>query len=288
VSSALLDLLRPARLPEVVDIGANPHGEDPPYKAMLAAGACRVTGFEPQPDALAKLEAAKGPHERYLPHAVGDGGAHTLHLCRSPGMASLLVPDRVKLEIFGALGHWGEVVDRVPVQTLRLDDIAEIGRLDYLKMDVQGSELAVLRNGRQKLAEAVAAQVEVSFITLYEDQPPFGEIDLEFRGMGFIPHCFAAVKNWPIAPCIVDGDPYKPLRQLLEADVVYVRDFSKPEAMSDEQLKHLALVAHHCYGSIDLVMRCLLLLARRGSVPADAGRRYAGLVAGQPAGGERG
>ena len=41
MSEALADLLRPGRLTEVVDIGANPHGEDPPYKAMLAAGACR-------------------------------------------------------------------------------------------------------------------------------------------------------------------------------------------------------------------------------------------------------
>lgn len=280
MSGTLAELLQPVRLTEVVDIGANPHGEDPPYKAMLAAGACRVTGFEPQQDAFAKLVAAKGANERYLPHAVGDGGAHTLRLCRSPGMASLLVPDPVTLEIFGALKHWGEVVGEVPVQTRRLDDIAEIENLDCLKMDIQGSELAVLRGGQEKLSRAVAAQLEVSFVPLYQGQPVFGEIDLEMRRMGFIPHCFAAVKNWPIAPCIVDGDPYKPLHQLLEADVVYVRDFSRPDAMSDEQLKHLALVAHHCYGSIDLVMRCLMLLTRRGSLAQGAGQRYAQLLAG--------
>lgn len=283
MSETLAALLAPARLTEVVDIGANPHGADPPYKAMLAAGACRVTGFEPQADALERLRAAAGPNERYLPHAVGDGGAHTLRLCRSPGMASLLAPDAATLEVFGALKHWGEVTGSVPVQTRRLDDIDEIERLDFLKMDVQGSELAVLRHGRAKLAQAVAAQVEVSFVTLYEGQPPFGEVDLEFRRQGFIPHCFAEVKNWPIAPCIVDGDPYKPLRQLLEADIVYVRDFTRPDAMDDEQLKHLALVAHHGFGSIDLVMRCLMLLARRGAVPADAGQRYARIAASRPA-----
>lgn len=280
MSGTLADLLRPERLTEVVDIGANPHGEDPPYKAMLAAGACRVTGFEPQQDAFARLVAAQGANERYLPHAVGDGGAHTLRLCRSPGMASLLAPDPVTLEVFGALKHWGEVVGEVPVQTRRLDDIGEIERLDYLKMDIQGSELAVLKGGQEKLSRAVAAQLEVSFVPLYQGQPVFGEVDLEMRRMGFIPHCFAAVKNWPIAPCVVDGDPYKPLRQLLEADIVYVRDFSRPDAMSDEQLKHLALVAHHCYGSIDLVMRCLMLLTRRGSLAQGAGQSYAQLLAG--------
>lgn len=280
---SLSEILAPGRLTEIVDIGANPHGGDPPYKAMLAAGVCRVTGFEPQPEALAALQAAMGPNERYLPHAVGDGEPRTLNLCRSPGMASLLAPDAATLEVFGTLRHWGEVTGRVPVRTRRLDDIDEIERLDFLKMDVQGSELAVLRHGRGKLAQAVATQVEVSFVTLYEGQPPFGEVDLELRRQGFIPHCFAEVKHWPIAPCIVDGDPYKPLRQLLEADVVYVRDFTRPDAMGDEQLKHLALVAHHCYGSIDLVMRCLMLLARRGAVPPDAGQRYARIAASRPA-----
>ena len=60
-----------------------------------------------------------------------------------------------------------------------------------LKIDIQGSELSVFQNGQEKLAEAVAIQTEVSFITWYLDQPSFGEVDLELRGQGFIPHCFA-------------------------------------------------------------------------------------------------
>jgi hypothetical protein len=94
----------------------------------------------------------------------------------------------------------GEVRDRVPVQTRRLDDIAEIEHLDFLKIDIQGGELSVLRNGAAKLAEAVMIQTEVSFVTLYRGQPPFGEIDAELRRQGFLPHCFAEVKDWPIAP----------------------------------------------------------------------------------------
>ena len=47
----LLDLLKPQRITEIVDIGANPIDGDPPYKPMLRAGEiCKVTGFEPQED----------------------------------------------------------------------------------------------------------------------------------------------------------------------------------------------------------------------------------------------
>ncbi len=44
----LLDLLKPQRITEIVDIGANPIDGDPPYKRLLEYRLCRVTGFEPQ------------------------------------------------------------------------------------------------------------------------------------------------------------------------------------------------------------------------------------------------
>lgn len=266
----ILELLQPQRLTEIVDIGANPIDGEPPYKDMLDEGACRVTGFEPQESALRQLLDAKGPNERYLPYAIGDGNTHTLHICRASGMTSLLEPDPRTLALFQVLEPLGEVIEKTPLSTKRLDDIAEIQELDFLKIDIQGSELAVFKHGKRSLEQAVCIQTEVSFITLYKEQPALGEIDNELRSQGFIPHCAAAIKNWPIAPCVVNNNPYQPLNQLLEADLVYVRDFSRPELMDDEQLKHLALIAHYCYGSIDLSMRCIALLSERGALQPDA------------------
>jgi hypothetical protein len=64
------------------------------------------------------------------------------------------------------------------------------------------------------------------------------------------------------------------VHQLLEADLVYVKDFIDPVVMDNEQLKHLALLMHHCYGSVDLVGRCIELLQKRSAVPADTLQRY--------------
>jgi hypothetical protein len=61
---------------------------------------------------------------------------------------------------------------------------------------------------------------------------------------------------------------------LLETDMVYVRDFTQVDSMGAEQWKHLALVAHHCYGSFDLALKAILALMQLGAVPADANRRY--------------
>lgn len=279
MTTAFRDLLAPDRLTDVVDVGANPIDGEPPYLPMLTSGLCRVTGFEPQAEALQKLQSAKGPNERYLPHAVGDGGEHTLNICRASGMTSLFDPDPDTLRLFEVLEPYGEVIERVPLSTQKLDDISAIEHLDYLKIDIQGGELAVFQGGRTKLADAVAIQTEVSFVTLYRDQPSLGDVDVELRSQGFIPHCFAAIKKWPIAPYVVNDNPRWALNQLLEGDIVYVRDFSRPDSLTDEQLKHLALIAHHCYSSYDLAMRCVMLLELRGSLNAGAQQDYSRLLA---------
>lgn len=270
-------LLQPARLTEVVDIGANPIDGDPPYKGMMQQQLCRVTGFDPHPVAIAELAKRKSPQETYLPYAVGDGGQHMLNICRGIGFASLLQPDTKTLTHFPNFSELGRVIERQPLQTRRLDDITEITAIDLLKIDIQGGELAVFQHGGSKLAKAVAVQTEVSFIALYEKQPVFGDIDLALRAQGFVPHAFTAINKKMIAP-MLGPDPAAAINQLVEADVIYVRNFINAEAMESEQLKHLALIAHHCYGSFDLALNCIHHLAARGAIPSDSKNRYFGLL----------
>jgi FkbM family methyltransferase len=270
----LTAILAPARPTAIVDVGANPIDGAPPYKAMLAAGLCNVVGFEPQSAALARLNQVKGPHELYLPYALADGTERTLHVCELEGMTSLLVPDPAHLALFNLFPIWGKVKDRIPVVTRKLDDIAEIAQMDFLKMDVQGAEGEVLAHGRAKLQGTVVIQTEVSFVPLYQGQPCFGEIDLSLRELGFLPHSVTGTKIWPLSPMVVGNEPNRGIRQLLETDMVYVRDFSKPGNMTTEQWKHLALIAHHCYGSYDLALKAIVSLMELGAVPADASKRY--------------
>jgi hypothetical protein len=60
-----------------------------------------------------------------------------------------------------------------------------------------------------------------------------------------------------------------------------VRDFSRPELLADEQLKHLALIVHHCYGSFDLALRCVMLLEERKALPAGTQQQYLKLLGGK-------
>jgi FkbM family methyltransferase len=264
---------------DVVDIGANPIDGDPPYRLLMDAGLCRVTGFEPQPRALAELRRLAGPNERYLPYAVGDGGPHTLHLTATSGFASLLEPDDRQLSLLTDFPRLAAVTGREVVDTRRLDAIEEIDRIDLLKIDIQGGELSVLQAGRQKLAGALAVQTEVGFHRLYRDQPTFADVDLELRHQGFVPHQFVTTRTWPLAP-VVWADPLQEAsRQLVEADVLYVRDPVRLDELSDVALARLALLVDVGYGSFGLALRCVRELIARGTLDAAAEAGYRALAA---------
>jgi len=273
-TDTLRSLLCPQRLTAVVDVGANPIDGDAPYKTMLSRRHCTVTGFEPQPEGLTSLNARKSDLEIYLPYVIGDGSPATLHVAVVPGMTSLFEPNMAVLKWFNGFAEWATVKEKLPVTTRRLDDLPEIAALDMLKIDVQGAEVSVFKGGRERLSRAVAVHTEVCFLSLYKGQPLFGEIDLELRSLGLIPHHIDHVNRRTILPAYDPSAPNSALNQVLFADIVYIRDFTKAEAMDDEQLKHLAIIAYACYGSFDLAAHCLFRLAERKAVVPEAVERF--------------
>lgn len=246
----------------VVDIGASvaPNlGYIPPYQALLEGGDVRVIGFEPDPAQYAKVLEVAEPHTTCLPDAIGDGGPAELRICRAMGMNSLLEPAPEVLKHFHLLADWAQVHTRLPINTRRLDDVPEVANADFIKIDVQGSELAVLQGGKQTMGQGLAVHIEAQFVPFYADQPTFGEIDTELRGGGYFLHGFAEMQRRTFKPLVVGNDPFKGINQLLWADAVYYRAFTAFEGMEPHDLLKVARIAHDVSQSPDLAglaLRC--------------------------------
>ena len=140
-------------------------------------------------------------------------------------MTSMLEP---KMEVLGAFqwfDTYAEVVDRVPMATVRLDDVPEVEGMDYLKVDVQGGELAVFRGAQARLETAVMVHTEVQFVPFYEEQPLFAEIDQALRDAGFWLHRLLPIQSRVFKPMVANNDPHAGLSQHLWTDAVYVKRF---------------------------------------------------------------
>jgi len=237
---------------KVVDVGASPIDGDPPYKPLHDAGVAHVVGFEPATEQYEALLALNLPNATFLPDAVGDGSDGVLHICKAPGMTSMLEPNFDVLSRFHRFDTWAEVTSLEPMSTVRLDDVPETLGMDYLKVDVQGGELPVFRGARDRLEAAVMVHTEVQFVPFYKDQPLFAELDQELREAGYWLHRFLPLISRVLKPMIVNDDPYAGLSQHLWTDAVYVKRFIDfPDFPTSELLK-IALLAHDLYGSFDL------------------------------------
>lgn len=273
----LLNSLPFARPTTFCDVGANPI-VPPPYAALLAAGGCKVIGFEPNPEAFADLEKSKGPHEIYFPHAVGDGGLHQLHLYQSAGFTSILQPHLPGMRAVGSPG-WGRIRGSVDIQTVALDRMPGLPPFDCLKIDIQGGEGLVLPHATEALKNAVMVIIELRWLQLYEGEPMAGGVDNELRAQGFMPHKFlfnkaAMLANSQRARLYKSQNP----DQLIDGDVVYLRHPGRLDTYTDDQLCHAALLGAAVIDSHSLAVAALDELVRRGRVEADAPARYVDLL----------
>lgn len=94
------------------------------------------------------------------------------------------------------------------------------------------------------------------------------------------PHCFEDIKCWSIAPTITGGNARVPCRQLLDADIAYVRDPLLLGLLTVEQLRTCALVSHDCDASPDLCAHVIIELEGRDPVSSrHVSRRLTGGLA---------
>lgn len=277
-TSLLLARLDTKRLTRIVDVGANPLSP-PPYDQLLKQGGCEVWGFEPHPEAFAELQKTKTARETYFPYAIGDGSDEILHIYRESGLTSIFKPYQGALRFLGRSKRNIELIEEVPLQTKRLDDLEDVTDFDVLKIDVQGAELKVFQGAREKLAQAVVVIPEIRFYQLYEDEPMLGGVDIELRRQGFQLHKFMFEKQKVIPNSQIDQLKRTEHRnQVIDGDGVYVRDLGQVDLYSDDQLKHLAIAATAVFESYDLALFCLDELVKRGAVAASLPADYVAVL----------
>ncbi len=148
-----------------------------------------VFAFEPNLRVASKL-IGSAPNFLVFPMAVAEqDGAATFYLNEFEMAGSLLPLNEDALRTWvGVQNH--KVERAVTVPTIRLDtfmDLVGLERIDFLKIDTQGMDLAVVRSAGRRIRDIarIAVEVAVAPVPLYKGAPSKGEILTFFREAGF-------------------------------------------------------------------------------------------------------
>ncbi|HVC76695.1 MAG TPA: FkbM family methyltransferase [Candidatus Micrarchaeaceae archaeon] len=165
----------------LVDVGAR--GVAPPELESLRSYVRRI-GFEPDLEECQRL--SNTGNGEFFPMIVGGlGGAQRLNLYSDRDYSSVYeLADRyTRLWLHGI-----EKDSSVEAEVVTLDSfVADHPDLcpDFLKLDVQGAELAILQGGEQTLQRTGLVEVEVEFAEMYRGQPLFHDIAAFMSNRGF-------------------------------------------------------------------------------------------------------
>lgn len=220
-----------------VDIGAR-GGFDEALASL--APFVDMVGFEPEPaEAHALRSSSAGPWRSLTVLEYAVGGAvepALLYLPDTPESASLLPHNSIMADWFGT-DSMHRSRRTLEVKTTTLDALAESGTLTvahYVKIDVEGAELAILEAGRTLLETALCLKIEASFLEQRLRQPLLWEVARALASSGFLVVDLLDIQylrrhRQPAHP--LAGRGFLPWSRgvIAQADILAFRDFRRVE-----------------------------------------------------------
>lgn len=123
----------------------------------------------------------------YFPMTVlGDGSTVPLYVTVDPALTSTLKATvQEEPSFFKTCQQSPEIMTELPIQTIALDTLQAIEKLDWLVLDRMHNPLTIIEHGRQKLTSALVIQVSINLQPLYQEQANFSQLSQRLSELGF-------------------------------------------------------------------------------------------------------
>jgi FkbM family methyltransferase len=175
-SQTIDTLLKHYRPTVLFDIGAH-NGSWSQILLETLQNDIQIVMFEPQKNYFETLKKIfTTQNNKFLFNLALGSSYGKSHILGGGASASLLNASSLQNEIFP--GSFNESVSE-SVEVFTLDEVVETNKLqqpDVIKIDVQGFELDVFKGGQKTLKNTKYLIVELSFVSLYKDQPSLNDI----------------------------------------------------------------------------------------------------------------
>lgn len=195
--------------------------------------------------------------QQYHSHvALGDGTPGTLYACLDSSFNSTLPPcapdERPPRWRAGAT-----VLAKVPISTVRLDEVQGLERLDWLILDGAHDNRAILQNAQNTLRNVLLLQIRIPLVDIYAGQTTLDDACKILRPAGLRLLRLDNPHYHSFLPQDLADSPFSPSSQQLHSDALFVPSESRLQTLDRDQLLRLAFLTHTVYGLHDYAFHML-------------------------------
>lgn len=212
----------------VIDIGARGGAEDhwDYYNDQVT-----ILGFEPDPKECLRLNKRwKNSNKVFYPVALSNNaGTRDFFITKYLASSGFYKPDPKFWSRFPDGKHLA-VRKKISIKTTTLDIFSKTERLtsiDFIKLDVEGAELDILKGAVYCLKTAFGLSLEIEFSQVHEKQPVFNAVDAFVNKLGFKLYDLQInrIARNTLSPNMFTRNPSPtPYGQVLWAQAIYLRD----------------------------------------------------------------
>jgi FkbM family methyltransferase len=164
----------------VIDAGGR-YGLHPSWKPF--SGELEYYLFEPDPIESERLKnkySRRAGEIKVLSCAVAESDSKlTIHFSKNRAMSSSAIRNPVSALFIGERQREVEIVESIETETVSIDSFCKKRnlKLDFLKLDTEGTEYQILKGAKKQLQESVlGVRSEVSFDYIFEGTPLFSTV----------------------------------------------------------------------------------------------------------------
>ena len=251
---------------EIFEIGAHPYNgkEEVFYKLLDFFPNSKINAFEIKKEECEKLNKLSKEGVKFHPYALGlKKEKRKFYETMHPMCSSLYEPNEEILKLYNNFQP-AFLKEATEIETISLDEFIEekkINEIDFIKIDVQGAELDIFKGAEKCLQKTLAVVSEVGFISLYKNQPLFGDISSYLNNKNLTFHKFLGISGRTLNPVVLNNDKNF-ATQHIWSDAIFFRDILKISKESNTNLLKLAIFSF-LYGSIDLTFFCLVIYDKK-------------------------
>lgn len=195
--------------------------------------------FEPNSVEADKIRSKTKSLNIYKSALSSSDGKILLNICKEPGVSSVLEPNFEFLKKFKNVERF-EIVKKIEVEAKKLDSL-KIDKIDFIKIDVQGYNLEVLKGSTEALKKAIGIEIECEFKEIYKNQSLFKDVDEYLSKHNFEVCDFTDIIRWT-ENVSKEKEQIKNQGEIIYVNALYLKKNLNNKNIDKEKLKKQILI----------------------------------------------